>query len=385
MSDLGLFDDERRDPPPRARPAARSGRRRRGRRRRRKSSPLAPLAAVMVLVLFLGGVGYIGYSRLRDYLHPPDYSGSGTGEVTVNVHNGDTAVEVGGALENAGVVQSAAAFKKAVEDRNAAASITPGFYRMHKRMQASLALTLMLDPKSRVQVTVTIREGMRGREIISELADKTGIAARKYRRAAQDPEALGVPGSWHARTIEGFLYPATYTIEPNATAQSVLKQMVTRFDQTADDVGLAHRAKKMHMKPLELLTVASLAQAEGGTTEDYPKVARVIYNRIKRDDYLRYLQLDTTVLYALNERRLRVYNKDTQVNSQYNTYKHPGLPPGPISSPGQDAIEAALHPAKGNWYYFVTTDPRKRITKFTNSSKEFEKFKKELYRNIGGG
>jgi len=384
MSDLGLFDDERRDPP-RARAGARQGRRRRGRRRRRKSSPIAPLAAVMVLVLFVGGVGYIGYSRLRDYLHPPDYSGPGTGQVTVNVRKGDTAIDVGGTLQRKGVVQSAAAFKKAVKDRGVGAGLTPGFYRMRKRMQASLALTLMLDPKSRIQVTVTIREGMRAREILSELADKTGISVRKYVKAARDPEALGVPASWHAHTIEGFLYPATYTVEPNATADSVLKQMVTRFDQTADDVSLVRRAKKMHMKPIEVLTVASLAQAEGGTTEDYPKVARVIYNRIKRDDYLRYLQLDTTVLYALNQRRLRVYNKDTQVASPYNTYKHPGLPPGPISCPGQDAIEAALHPAKGNWYYFVTTDPKRRITKFTNSSKEFEKFKNELYRNIGGG
>lgn len=385
MSDLGLFDDEGREPPPRARAGSRQGRRRRGRRRRRKSSPLAPLAAVLVLVLFLGGVGYIGFSRLRDYLHPPDYTGAGTGRVTVNVHKGDTAVDIGGTLQHAGVVRSAAAFKKAVKDRGASANLTPGFYRVRKRMQAAKALTLILSPGSRVQVKVTIREGMRAREILSELADKTGISLRKFQKAARDPAALGVPASWHARTIEGFLYPATYTIEPNATARTVLKQLVTRFDQTASSVNLTRHAKKRHLKPREVLTVASLAQAEGGTPGDYPKVARVIYNRIKRDDYMRFLQLDTTVLYALGERRLRVYNKDTQVSSQYNTYKHPGLPPGPISCPGEDAIRAALHPAKGNWYYFVTTDPRHRTTKFTNSSKKFEKFKKELYRNIGGG
>lgn len=336
----------------------------------------------MVLVLFVGGVGYIGYSRLRDYLHPPDYSGPGTGQVTVNVRAGDTAIDVGATLQRAGVVHTAAAFRKAVKDRGVGANLTPGFYRLRKHMKASLALTLMLDPKSRVQVKITIREGMRAREIIAELAAKTGIAGSKFREAARDPEALGVPAAWHARTIEGFLYPATYTVEPNATASSVLKQLVARFNQASSDIGILSRAKKLHMKPLSVLTVASLAQAEGGTTADFPKVARVVYNRVKRRDYL---QLDTTVLYALGERRLRVYNKDTQVSSPYNTYKHPGLPPGPISSPGQDAIEAALHPARGNWYYFVTTDPRHRITKFTSSPKQFEKFKKELYRNIGSG
>lgn len=336
----------------------------------------------MVLVLFLGGVGYIGYSRLRDYLHPPDYTGPGTGQVTVNVRAGDTAIDVGGTLQRAGVVHTAAAFRKAVKDRGVGAGLTPGFYRLRKHMKASLALTLMLDPKSRVQVKITIREGMRAREILAELADKTGISAKKYVAAADDPESLGVPAAWHARTVEGFLYPATYTVEPNATATSVLKQMVTRFNQASADIHILSRAKKLHMRPLSVLTVASLAQAEGGTTDDYPKVARVIYNRVKRKDYL---QLDTTVLYALGERRLRVYNKDTQVSSPYNTYKHPGLPPGPISSPGEDALQAALHPAKGNWYYFVTTDPRHRVTKFTSSAKQFEKFKKELYRNIGKG
>ncbi|HEY3688399.1 MAG TPA: endolytic transglycosylase MltG [Streptosporangiaceae bacterium] len=385
MSDLGLFDDERREPAPSRRAGTRQGRRRRGRRRRRKSSPLAPLAAVLVIALFLGGVGYIGYSRLRDYLHPPDYTGAGTGEVTVNVHKGDTAIDIGGTLQHADVVKSAAAFRKAVKDRGVGANLTPGFYRMRKRMQAALALTLILNPKSRVQVTVTIREGMRASEVLTELAGKTGIPLRKYRKAAEDPTALGVPKSWHPHGIEGFLYPATYNVEPNATATSVLKQLVDRFDQASDKLGIVHRAHKMHMTPTQVLTVASLAQAEGGTTDDYPKIARVIYNRVKRNDYLRYLQLDTTVLYALGQRRLRVYNKDTQVNSAYNTYKHPGLPPGPISNPGDDAIDGALHPAHGNWYYFVTTDPKRKITKFTNSSKQFEQFKKELYRNIGGG
>ena len=381
MSDLGLFDDER-DPGPPPRTAARRGRRRHGRRRRRKSSPLAPLAAVMVLILFLGGVGYIGYSRLRDYLNPPDYTGTGTGSVTVNVHKGDSAIVIGGRLQQADVVKSAAAFKKAVKARGVGATLTPGFYRLRHHMQATRALALLLNPKSRIQVTVTIREGMRAREVLTELARTTGIPLHKYQKAARKPHALGVPSSWHAHGIEGFLFPATYKVEPNATAGSVLKQMVQRFDQTADKIGFARRAHHLHLTPMEALTVASLAQAEGGTADDFPKIARVIYNRIKRKDYL---QLDTTVLYALGQRRLRVYNKDTRVNSPYNTYKHPGLPPGPIANPGEDALNAALHPAHGNWYYFVTTDPKRKITKFTSSPKQFARYKKELYRNIGGG
>lgn len=382
MSDLGLFDEEpdgtrgsRRST------SARSNRRRRGRRRRRRrSNPLAPLAAVLVLVLFVGGLGYLGYARLRDYLHPPDYDGTGTGQVTVNVRHGDSATDIGTTLRKSEVVKSVDAFVDAVQDGAQQSNMKPGYYQMHKHMKATLALKMLLDPDSRVNAKVTVVEGTRATEIYKLLSKKTGISVRDFTRAARHPEKLGVPDWGHG--VEGFLYPATYRFDPDATATGILKKMVGRFDQTATKLHLTSKARKLNLKPREALTVASLAQAEGGTTADYPKVARVVYNRVQKSDFL---QLDTTVLYALGERRLRVYHKDLGVRSPYNTYKHRGLPPGPICSPGEEAIQAALSPDQGDWYYFVTTDPKHKVTKFTDSYRQFAKYKKELYRNIGGG
>src|SRR5262249_41531606 len=121
-------------------------------------------------------------------------------------------------------------------------------------------------------------------------------------------------------------------------------------------------------------------QAEAGTAADEPKIARVLYNRISQVNgpAKGHLQLDTTVLYALHKRTLRVYNKDLLVNSPYNTYRVKGLPVGPIDSPGATAINAVLHPANGNWYWFVCVGPDHKITKFTDKDSQFAEFQKEL-------
>jgi UPF0755 protein len=123
--------------------------------------------------------------------------------------------------------------------------------------------------------------------------------------------------------------------------------------------------------------VASLLQAEA-QPKDFAKVARVIYNRLDKDMRL---QLDTTVLYALGRSGTHLSPDELQTDSPYNTYKNKGLPPTPIDSPGQQAINAALHPAKGNWLYYVTTNLKTGETKFTNSYQEFLQFKRELKAN----
>jgi UPF0755 protein len=129
------------------------------------------------------------------------------------------------------------------------------------------------------------------------------------------------------------------------------------------------------MKPATVITIASLVQAEGGKPSDLPKISRVIYNRVKQGIKL---QFDTTVLYALNERRLTVTEKDLQTPSPYNTYLHAGLPPGPISNPGPEAVEAALAPADGTWIFFIATDPTNKITEFATTEQERVKLEQKF-------
>ncbi|MGH3321342.1 MAG: endolytic transglycosylase MltG [Streptosporangiaceae bacterium] len=347
---------------------------RRQHRRGRRSPALAFLLAVALLIVV--GVGATGYVLLHDYISPPDYTGEGSGSAVIHVQEGDTATAVSETLEKADVVKSAGAFIDAVQDANAAREITPGYYRLHRHMAASLAVKALLDPSSRLRARVTIPEGTRLSEILSIVAKRADMSKSHVRSAARHPGKLGLPS--YAHGLEGYLFPATYDVEPHATARGVLRAMVSRFKQAADDVHLVKRSRDRQLSPRETVTIASLVQAEARRPADFRKVAAVIYNRL---DQGKKLQLDATVNYALGHDTLRVSKKDLGVRSPYNTYRHPGLPPGPIDSPGEHALRAALHPAQGDWLWFVTVDPDKGTTKFTSSYQKFLKLKREFKRN----
>ena len=242
-------------------------------------------------------------------------------------------------------------------------------------MKASLAFALLLKPSSRVQTRIAIPEGYRLSQIIATLGKQTGNL-KGYQQAAANPASLGLP-AFAKGNPEGYLFPATYDIQPQTSPLAVLRSMVLRFDQEAASVSLPSAAARAQLTESDVITVASLIQAEGKRPQDLPKIARVIYNRLNQSPPMP-LQLDTTVLYALHSSASDVTIPQTQVNSPYNTYLHAGLPPGPIDSPGDAAIQAALHPAAGNWTYFLTVDPKTGLTLFTNSFTQFQQFQAQL-------
>ncbi len=213
------------------------------------------------------------------------------------------------------------------------------------------------------------------------LGAKSGIPLQAYRAAFADPAALGLP-SYARNHPEGYLFPATYPVQPRTTATGVLRAMVQQFDAEATRINLVSTAKSVNLTPAEAVTVASLVQAEGGSIADYPKIARVIYNRLA---VTMPLQLDSTVMYALHTYGILATSQQLQVNSPYNTYQHAGLPPGPIDNPGDAAIHAALHPATGSWLYFVTVNPKTGRTEFTSSPIRFTQLRTELQQYLGHG
>jgi UPF0755 protein len=249
-------------------------------------------------------------------------------------------------------------------------------------MKASLAFALLLSPSARIQTTVAIPEGYRLSQIIARLGKATGNL-KGYQQAAAETAALGLPSSAKGNA-EGYLFPATYNIQPNTPPLTVLKNMVLRFDQEAASISLPTAAARVQLTEAEVVIVASLVQAEGKRPQDLPKIARVIYNRLNSIPPMP-LQLDTTVLYALHSFAGDVTIPQTRSKSPYNTYLNPGLPPGPIDSPGNLAIQAALHPAAGNWTYFLTVNPTTGLTLFTNSFTQFQQFQTELAKNTAKG
>ncbi|WP_406319627.1 endolytic transglycosylase MltG [Streptosporangium sp. NBC_01639] len=229
------------------------------------------------------------------------------------------------------------------------------------------------------RVTLTVKEGQRLAQILKQLSTATGRPLVEFKRAAKDGRALGLP-AYAKGALEGFAFPATYEVSPTSSPDELLTAMVTRFNRAAEDSNLVDGARRVGRTPLEIMTIASIVQAESADRRDMPKVARVLYNRLNHTPEMK-LQLDSTIMYGLNKFDVSASNEDLRSRSRYNTYAHLGLPPGPICNPGADAIEAALKPAAGPWLYFVTTDPEKGVTKFATSEAQFFKLVEEFNKN----
>lgn len=341
---------------------------------------MAPLLAFVVLAGILGGGGYYGYLWLSDALVPDDYTGQGTGEVVIEIKQGQSASEVAAELEKQGVVASAKAFTNAIANANRSASLQPGEYKLRKQMSAAGAAA-MLVPDNRLLAKVTLKEGLRLSQTFAELAKKTGKPVREFTAAAKDTEALDLP-SYAKGRLEGYTFPATYEFQPKTTPTEMLAAMVKRFNQTADQMDLEGGAKELGHTPHEIMVIASIVQAEAGRQQDMGKIARVIYNRLDREPPMK-LQMDSTTMYALGKFRTKATFAETKTKHDYNTYYVDGLPPGAITSPGDHAIEAALNPEKGDWLWFVATDPKSNVTKFATTETQFQQLLAE-YRANGG-
>jgi UPF0755 protein len=337
----------------------RSQRANRRRRRRRRSSRRLVVLLIAVLVVALAAIAAFTVIKpiYTSMTAGDDYSGQGTGTVSVRVLPGQSGRSIGATLEQAGVVKSAKAFASAAAASPDAAGIQPGTYQLRSKMSAANALALLLDPSSRVTEKVTVREGLRATAVIALLAKQTGQRLSAYQAALKNPKALGLP-SWAHGKAEGLLWPATYTFEPKTTAAKQLSQMVAQTKMHLSD---AHVSDSQALK---VLTIASIVQVESRAAADGPKVARVLDNRLAVN---RKLELDSTVSYVTGKPGVATTAADRANPSPYNTYQHHGLPPGPISNPGLAAINAALHPAKGTWIYFTTVNPTTGETRFATT------------------
>ena len=337
----------------------------------RRSWARRVVTALIVLALLVGG--FLAYRFVTGFVAQSDFEGAGTGSVEITVARGDTLSEIARTLRDAGVVRTADAFLNAAETDPRAASIGPGRYLMRLQMSGTQALALMLDPDSRETSRLVLPEGLRLQQTVDAAAQASGLPKRQFEAALEEPATLGLP-PWSKDRPEGFLFPATYDLVGDETADALLRAFVRRFGQASADLNLEARAAKTGFSPYEVLIIASLIQAEG-VPNDFAKVSRVIYNRLEEDMPL---QLDSTVAYALGIVDIQLNEDQLQTQSPYNTYENRGLPPTPINSPGEAAIEAALSPAKGRWLYFVTVNPDTKETKFTRNYDTFLKWKKEF-------
>lgn len=337
---------------------------------RRAPGRLVAIITLLVVAVSVLGAAFFVLQRVGDV---QDYAGPGSGEALVVVARGDSLREIGERLVDADVVLSLEAFLDAAANEPKAQSIGPGRYTLLRQMSGAGALALMMDPRSRIESRLVLPEGLRLEETVELASGATGLPVEDFEEALENAGDLTLP-KWADGRPEGFMFPATYDLAGDETAVQVLDTLIGRFDQASSAVDLVNRSEDVGLTPYEVVVVASLLEAEAKPA-DFAKVARVIYNRLEQGMPL---QLDSTVGYAVGVDDLTLSAEQLEVDSPYNTYRYPGLPPRPINSPGEAALEAALAPAKGKWLYFVTVNPETGETKFARSYDRFLELKQQF-------
>ncbi|MFJ2919849.1 endolytic transglycosylase MltG [Streptomyces sp. NPDC087307] len=381
------YDDSRA-----SRRGSRGGNERRGKGKKKSRNGCACLVVSLVLVGGLGGVSYFGYSYWKDkFGSAPDYAGSGSGSVEVEIPKGSFGSDIGNILKKKGVVKSVDAFVSAQSENPKGKSIQAGVYLLHEKMSAAEALKMMVDPKS--QNLLVIPEGYRNVAVYEMVDKKLGLKKGTTEDVAKsETSELGLP-DWVSKNkdikdpLEGFLYPAAYPVTKQTKPETLLKKMVSRANEEYDKLDLEGAAKKYKLDgPWQVLTVASLVQAEGLTHDDFRKMAEVAYNRLKPDNIAtnRKLEFDSAFNYLKKQSKIKIGSNEIRTNPDpYNTYYHAGLPPGPISNPGDEALRATLNPTSDGWMFFISLDGKK--TQFTKTAAEHEKLNQKFKEQHGLG
>lgn len=338
--------------------------------RRRKRWPWVVLG-ILSLLLGIGAAGawyvWTNYEpQVRELLGwqlPNDYEGTGNGtEVLVTIYPGEIGSDVATTLVEQGVTMTFQSFYSLLL-ADPSIQFVPGTFRLQEQMSAQAALDALLDPASKVELSATIREGLRAGEVIASLSAGTGIPLEDYEAAIADPSIYGIPAE--APNIEGYLFPATYRFEPNTTAEDHIRTLVTEMFRRLDAAGVAEADRHV------VLTKASLIQREARIAEDFYRVSRVIENRLEAGWRL---EFDSASQYGAGETGSVWSSGDALgADNPYNTYVITGLPIGPIAAPGDVAIDAVMNPVDGPWFFFVTVNLATGETVFSETLAQHER------------
>jgi UPF0755 protein len=304
------------------------------RRKKLKSGGLAPL--LILLILALAGAWFV-YDQLR--------TPGGEAAISVVTHPGENLRRLGQVLFERGIIRQPLVFDLLARLTGAGKTLSPGRYQFAPGGSEYRALQVLRTSGDRM-ARVTIPEGFTLRQIAARLLHEEVCDSASFLAACRDTallRRLGIPGP----LAEGYLFPDSYFFPYDSRPEPVIEMMHRRFvdiarSLTPDPEGLTR----------ECVILASLVEAEAAQDSERPIIASVFLNRLKRRMYL---QSCATVEYVLPERKAVLSEADTRVESPYNTYLHPGLPPGPICNPGKASLNAALHPAQTGYLFFVSS------------------------------
>lgn len=300
------------------------------------------IALLIAVVLVVGGVWY--------YTH---IFGSTTisSKVEVTIPEASSSGEIGAILEDNGVIRSTMAFKLQVKKDGVASELKAGTYYFEGTYSLSEVIDALVSGPAVSGEKVTIPEGYNQKQIIDLLVSKGLVTEDEFLDAAANGD-YGydyLPAAGDSQRLEGFLFPDTYYISEDDSAEEIIAMMLETFNSYYTDEWKA-RVEELGLTASEWVTMASIVEKEAAVESDRPIIAGVFYNRLKLGMLL---QSCATVQYALGETKSVLSDEDVQIDSPYNTYINYGLPPGPIASPGYASLYAALYPTDSDYLYFV--------------------------------
>ena len=359
--------------PPRPPHSRREMRRRRERRKHRKQIMIVIIALAVVLatscvVILVGGLRHGAPRIVATKEVAPDYPGPGGQPLEFTVESGQGADQVGANLVKAGVVKSTAAFLHAITSTQSESRLLPGVFDLRLRMKASDVVAILTD-SSKAGGFLQVRAGERVREVVARAAQLSGVPQSEFDALIQ-AKGEGILPQEAQGNFEGWLQPGEYDVRKAGSAKAILSNLVSKRIEHLNQLGVPGGQDRQ-----TILNTASITEAEVNKSEYYSKVARVIENRLAKGMPL---GMDSTVAYSNNVSALKLTDamlKNT--DDPYNTRVHPGLPPGPIGSPGDEAIQAAMHPETGDWLYFVTVNMDTGETRFSDNQDQFNRDVKE--------
>lgn len=309
----------------------------------------ALIASLAILALLVGGTGAVAYGYLSRVGVVGD---SDPGKrVTVVIPRGSNGGEIGDILAKKKVIPSGFGFQIASFLEGGADRIQAGRYRLPVGLTARDALArLSRGAPAQDYYTVTFREGSWLTDFAKTLQKDGDIPAKEFMKFVRSGKVRSKYGPPGGRSLEGLLFPSTYEIAEREDAESVVKRLVSEFDKRA---GALKIGQAPNLSPYEAVIVASMIEAEAQVPADRAKISAVIQNRLEAEMAL---GIDATLRYALRKRSGELTVSDLAVDSPYNTREVAGLPPTPIGAPGESSLRAAVHPADGDWLYYVVSD-----------------------------
>lgn len=292
-----------------------------------------------------------------------------SGERDLFIRKGMSVLQIGRTLRQEGVIRSPRLLVLFSRFSGTSRKLKAGFHRFHEDMSTWEVLRELSVSRQRFR-TVTFPEGMTLNQTLGRLAAELDLDERKLLRRVNDPvlcRRLGV----NADNLEGYLFPETYRFSLMMDEEQVVRMMVRQFHNVFDEE-MADRARQLEMAVHEVVTLASIIEGEARLDGERTTISAVYHNRLKRGMYL---QADPTVQYAIEGGRRRLFYRDYEVDSPYNTYRHRGLPPGPVMSPGAGSLRAALYPADVDFLFFVARGDGSHV--FSSTSGEHDAAKRK--------